>query len=50
MVMLGLEEDGEGDTELRDNRLLLGISGIFLAPGAGVIFEGRWVDPVWQKL
>ena len=54
--MLGLggnsedvEDDGEGDTELRDDRLL-GISGIFSAPSPGGNFEGRRVDPVWQRL
>jgi len=44
-----VEDDGEGDTKLRDDRLL-GFSSTFSAPNPGGIFEDRWVDPVWQKL
>ena len=51
--MLGLggnsedvEDDGEGDTELREDRLL-GISSTFSAPSPGAFFEGRRGDPVW---
>lgn len=54
--MLGLggnsedvEDDGEGDTELRDDRLLA-ISSNFSAPSPGGIFEVRRIDPVWLKL
>jgi hypothetical protein len=55
-VMLGLggnsedvEDDEEGDTELKDVHLL-GISGIFSAPSPGGIFGVRRVDPVERKL
>ena len=59
MVMLGLggnsedvEDDGEGDIELRDDRLLaVKISGmVFSAPSPGGNFEVRRVDAVRQKL
>lgn len=46
-----VEDDGlgDGDTEVREG-CLLGVPSTFSAPSPGGFFEGRQVDPVWQKL